>query len=348
MTNIIRTIVATDCGSTTTKAILIEREGDEYRLVARSEAPTTVEAPFDDVTVGVLNAVSELEDLTGRTFTRDGHLVVPRENDRVGMDLFLSTSSAGGGLQMLVAGVVKSMTAESAQRAALGAGAIVIDVLAVDDGRKDYQRVERIRGIRPDMILLSGGTDGGTTQHLLDLAETLRAADPKPRLGKNYRLPVVYAGNVDAREAVQQILGEQRGPGIRGQSAPGTGAREPAARARRHARTLPAPRDGAGARLRQAADVGEFARDVHPARGRRDGAGGGRSSEGTSVLAVDIGGATTDVFSVFRGVFNRTVSANLGMSYSVCNVLAEATTAEHQALGAGDDERFHAAQSPAQ
>src|SRR5208337_2526273 len=76
------------------------------------------------------------------------------------------------------------------------------------DGRKDYQRVDRIRGIRPDMILLSGGTDGGTTQHLLDLAETLRAADPKPRLGKNYRLPVVYAGNVDAREQVRQILGE--------------------------------------------------------------------------------------------------------------------------------------------
>ena len=127
------------------------------------------------------------------------------------MDLYLSTSSAGGGLQMLVAGVVKGMTAESAQRAALGAGAIVIDVLAVDDGRKEYQQVERIRGIRPDMILLSGGTDGGTTQHLLDLAETLRAADPKPRLGKNYRLPVVYAGNVSARDGVEQILGDRVG-----------------------------------------------------------------------------------------------------------------------------------------
>jgi hypothetical protein len=133
------------------------------------------------VTVGVLNAVAELEDLTGRTFIRDGKLIVPRESDTAGMDLYLSTSSAGGGLQMLVAGVVKAMTAESAERAALGAGAIVIDTLAVDDGRKEYQRVERIRNIRPDMILLSGGTDGGTTQHLLDLSETLRAADPKPR-----------------------------------------------------------------------------------------------------------------------------------------------------------------------
>ena len=46
-----------------------------------------------------------------------------------------------------------------------------------------------------------------------------------------------------------------------------------------------------------------------------------------NVLAADIGGATTDVFSVFNGTYNRTVSANLGMSYSICNVLAEAGTA---------------------
>ena len=61
----VRSILATDCGSTTTKAILIEKIGDTYRLSARGEAPTTVEAPFDDVTVGVLNAVREIEELSG-------------------------------------------------------------------------------------------------------------------------------------------------------------------------------------------------------------------------------------------------------------------------------------------
>lgn len=58
-------IVATDCGSTTTKSILIERNPEgNYRLVARGEAPTTVERPFEDVTKGVLNAVTELEEVT--------------------------------------------------------------------------------------------------------------------------------------------------------------------------------------------------------------------------------------------------------------------------------------------
>ncbi|MDH7571774.1 MAG: glutamate mutase L, partial [Armatimonadota bacterium] len=118
-------IIATDCGSTTTKAILVEKQGGEYRLVARGEAPTTVEAPFDDVTVGVRNAVAELEDLTGRRFLAEEGLLMPARDAQAGVDLYLSTSSAGGGLQMMVAGVVRSMSAESAQRAALGAGAII-------------------------------------------------------------------------------------------------------------------------------------------------------------------------------------------------------------------------------
>ena len=66
----IQTIVATDCGSTTTKAILIEKRDGEYRLIVRGEAPTTVEAPFEDVTRGVLNAVAEVEDLTGNTYIK--------------------------------------------------------------------------------------------------------------------------------------------------------------------------------------------------------------------------------------------------------------------------------------
>jgi len=62
----INVILATDCGSTTTKAILIEKRDGEYRLIVRGEAPTTVEAPFEDVTMGVLNAVGEVEELSGR------------------------------------------------------------------------------------------------------------------------------------------------------------------------------------------------------------------------------------------------------------------------------------------
>src|SRR2546422_7069123 len=205
----LRTIVATDCGSTTTKAILIEKVGDAYRQTHRGEAPTTVEAPFEDVTRGVLNAIAEIEELSGRKILDGEKIVTPSGaggDPKVGVDIYISTSSAGGGLQMMVAGVVRSMTAESAERAALGAGAIVMDVIATNDGRLPHEQIEKIRNLRPDMILLSGGVDGGTTSHVAALAEIIAAADPKPRLGIGYNLPVVFAGNKHAREIVQKDL----------------------------------------------------------------------------------------------------------------------------------------------
>jgi uncharacterized protein (TIGR01319 family) len=319
----IETIIATDCGSTTTKAILIEKRGDEYRLIVRGEAPTTVEAPFEDVTCGVLNAVAEVEDLTGRKFIKDGKIDSPRSG-KDGADLYVSTSSAGGGLQMMVAGVVKEMTAESAQRAALGAGAIVMDVIASNDQRAPHEKIGRIRDLRPDMILLSGGIDGGTTTHVAELAELIGAADPRPRLGMGYSLPVIYAGNTDAREIVKERLEKKTSLTITDNLRPVL-ERENLQPARlkiqdcflehvmMHAPgyknllawtavpIMPTP-----------AAVGSIMQLI-------------ARIEKINVVGVDIGGATTDVFSVFGEVFNRTVSANLGMSYSISNVLAEAT-----------------------
>ena len=144
----LRSILATDCGSTTTKAILILKQEDGYRLVVRGEAPTTVEAPFEDVTRGVLNAVGEVEELSGRKIL-DGERIMSPEKDGEGVDIYISTSSAGGGLQMMVAGVVKQMTGESAERAALGAGAIVMDVLATNDGRRPHERSSASVGSGP-------------------------------------------------------------------------------------------------------------------------------------------------------------------------------------------------------
>lgn len=345
----IKRILATDCGSTTTKAILIEKnaEGD-FRLVARGEAPTTVEKPFEDVTVGVVNSVRELEELTeeklgskrelikeGKVWRllKNGKTVDIRHDPDQAADLYVSTSSAGGGLQMMVAGVVKAMSAESAERAALGAGAILMDTLAVDDGRKEYQRVERLRQLRPDIILMSGGVDGGTVDHLVAMGEVIRRADPRPRFG-DMKLPVIFAGNKDAREKVKLAIGENISVKEVDNLRP-TLDRENLGPAREEIHEMflehvmqQAP--GYNKLLEWTSEeimatpnaVGKLMEHYAKARG-------------IHLLGVDIGGATTDIFSVFTSkdekgdeqlVYNRTVSANLGMSYSICNVLKEAGT----------------------
>jgi uncharacterized protein (TIGR01319 family) len=327
-------IAATDCGSTTTKAILIERKADGYHQTFRGEAPTTVEAPFEDVTRGVLNAMAELEELSGRRIL-DGETIITPANGNEGVDVYISTSSAGGGLQMMVAGVVKSMTAESAQRAALGAGAIVMDVLASNDQRPPHEKIERIRTLRPDMVLLSGGTDGGTVRHVVELAEFLGAANPRPRLGSSFKLPVVYAGNKDAQQTIDDTLADKAELHMTENLRPVL-ERENLGPARDEIHDLflkhvmaQAPGYGklmswVGAPIMPTpAAVGNIIQ--HIARTRD-----------LNIVGVDIGGATTDVFSDYlvfpdkarpdttgERVFNRSVSANLGMSYSISNVLAE-------------------------
>jgi uncharacterized protein (TIGR01319 family) len=317
-------ILATDCGSTTTKAILIEKRGNEYRLIVRGEAPTTVEAPAEDVTRGVLNAVGEVEELTGLKLIKDEKLLTGKFTESEGSKSYMSTSSAGGGLQMMVAGVVKSMTAESAQRAALGAGAIVMDVLASNDGRLPHRKIEAIRHLRPDMILLSGGIDGGTITHVVELAEIIAAADPKPRFGLGFELPVIYAGNVDARTAVKERLGKKTALTMVDNIRPVL-ERENLGPARHEIHDLFMEHVMAQAPGYKKL-MGWTAVPIMPTPG----AVGAiiqtiAEKEKIEVLGVDIGGATTDIFSVFQKIFNRTVSANLGMSYSISNVLAEAT-----------------------
>ncbi|HCS51376.1 MAG TPA: methylaspartate mutase, partial [Planctomycetaceae bacterium] len=129
-----------------------------------------------NVTIGVANAIAEIGELAGRKLLDENNEIIRPARGNEGCDIYISTSSAGGGLQMLVSGVVREMTAASAKRAALGAGAIVLDIIASNDKRKPYEQIQRIRELRPDMILMAGGTDGGTEKHVVQLAELIAPA----------------------------------------------------------------------------------------------------------------------------------------------------------------------------
>ncbi|MBD3221776.1 methylaspartate mutase [bacterium] len=306
--------VVIDCGSTTTKAVLIKHCDGRYRLGGRAEAPTTVEAPTEDVMVGVDTALRLLQEQTGHAILdHDGRIERATGPDR-GVGHLLATSSAGGGLQMVVLGLVRTMTAASAERAALGAGAILADVVAWNDAGTPTERIERLRESRPDMVLLAGGTDGGAIDQVVALAEQLAAAELNPRWGRG-RLPVVYAGNADAAEAVLEVLDpvaeavvapnlrpdletENLGPVRRVLHdvflrhvmvrAPGYPRLQELCRSR----VLPTPVGFGEALELLAAEHGE-------------------------AVAIDLGGATCDVFSVRGGEVYRSVSANLGLSFSL-------------------------------
>jgi hypothetical protein len=167
-----------------------------------------------------------------------------------------------------------------------------------------------------------------------ELAELVGAADPKPRLGSSYKLPVIYAGNTSAQDIIKETLGNKTDLIITENLRP-TLDRENLGPARDKIHDLfmehvmaqapgynklmgwtKGPIDGKLVNIPimpTPAAVGNIMQTI-------------AKINDIEVLGVDIGGATTDVFSVFteHKVFNRTVSANLGMSYSISNVLATA------------------------
>jgi uncharacterized protein (TIGR01319 family) len=316
-------ILVTDVGSTTTKARFFHNRDGEWRFLVAGEAPTTVEAPYEDVTLGVRNAVREVEELTGHhILSEEGDRIVAYDG-KVGVDLYCTTSSAGGGLQMMVAGLVGMITSESANRAALGAGAIVMDVISRDDGRPNFQKIRRIRNLRPDMILLAGGTDDGATSHVMEVAELINAAGPKSRLGVGYGLPLVYAGNKNLRSYIKELMGNSFALTMVDNIRPVIAVEntEPARMAIHELFMEHVMSHAPGYnKLMKWTDV-----NIMPTP-----AGEGIAIQliakafKKNVIGVGLGGATTNVYSIVDGKFVRSVSANLGMSYSVTNVMKEA------------------------
>ncbi len=171
------TALLIDIGSTFTKVTAVDLEKE--RLIATAQAPTTVQT---NVTHGLQNALKELK-------RQSGCGSLPHFNHR------LACSSAAGGLKMVAVGLVPDLTAEAAKRAALGAGAKVLRVLSYKLTRKELDLIDNIK---PDIILLAGGTDGGECETILYNAQVLAKS--------TLTSPMIIAGNKEAGEDAEEIL----------------------------------------------------------------------------------------------------------------------------------------------
>ncbi len=113
-------ILVADCGTVFTKVSLLGLVEGQYRLMARGEAPTSAVAPHQDITKGIVQAINEIEFVTGRHFVADGRLISPEQSSGDGVDLFISTISAGGPIRLLVLGAVNSALEDLAAQAVSG------------------------------------------------------------------------------------------------------------------------------------------------------------------------------------------------------------------------------------
>ncbi len=301
-----RIAVCADVGSTFTKVAAIDL--DHGTLLASAAGRTTVDT---DVLHGLDGAVAA---------AIGSH---PPES----VDI---CSSAGGGLRLAVVGYEQLVTAEAGHRVGLSAGARVVHVAA---GRLDRTGVAGLRAARPDVLLLVGGTNGGDTDVLLHNAKRLAAA----RLtAMRQRVPVVVAGNVDARDEVMAVLASASVPAVAADNVlPRIGELSPRS-ARSAIREVFLRHVIGGKRLSRGPRFASLVRGPTPdlvlsAAELLAGELGG------DLLVVDVGGATTDVYSVVRdddgprvvaGTLwhSRTVEGDLGMRWSAPGVVEAAVT----------------------
>ena len=169
-----------EIGSTTTLVNAFDNLQAQPLFLGQGSAATSIDA--GDVRIGLQAAIEDLKNNLNLTELR--------------YDELFATSSAAGGLRMSVHGLVYDMTVRAAQAAALGAGALVRMVTA---GKMQPSDLEALKELRPNLILIAGGTDWGERETALYNTKQIASLALKD-------IPIIYAGNIQNQREVREIL----------------------------------------------------------------------------------------------------------------------------------------------
>jgi uncharacterized protein (TIGR01319 family) len=167
-------ILLIDIGSTFTKVVAVDLDSEE--IISRIASPSTVK---EDVTIGIRKALKNVEEETGNLKGKE----------------IIACSSAAGGLQVVSIGLVPELSSEAAKRAALGAGAKIVGHYS---HKLTLGEVRQIEDISPDLVLLAGGTDGGNEDTILHNASMLSCS--------KIAVPIIVAGNKSSYDKIERIF----------------------------------------------------------------------------------------------------------------------------------------------
>jgi uncharacterized protein (TIGR01319 family) len=302
----VKPVLLIDFGSTYTKLTAVDVESET--LLGTAQSFTTI---FTDVGDGLRNALALLEQKTGPIEYAETY----------------ACSSAAGGLRMVTSGLVPELTGEAARLASLGAGAKVVGVYAFQLTEDD---LEDIRELKPDIFLLVGGTDGGNTENILHNARMLAS------MKGNF--PVIIAGNRTAARECARILSDYETyicPNVM----PKFGVLK-IEQTQKQIRELFLTRIVQAKGLSKAAELLSDIMMPTPSAVLQAMDLLAQGCEGEmgigDLIAVDVGGATTDVYSIADGMptsmntvykglpepfAKRTVEGDIGMRYSIQGIV---------------------------
>ncbi len=200
-------LLAVDVGATTTRAALFDVVEGIYRFIAAGQAPSTAESPIKDIGLGVRDAIESIQTITGRTFLdKDRRLIVPTQPDGSGVDSFAATLSAGPAIRTAIVGLLSDVSLESARRLAETTYTRIVERLGLTDHRRPEEQIDALLRARPDLIVLTGGTDGGASRSIQKMLDSvgltcyLMPPEKRPAL--------LFAGNANLSEDVKKLMAE--------------------------------------------------------------------------------------------------------------------------------------------
>ncbi len=318
------TILAVDFGTASTRALLFDVVENTYRLVGYGEAPSTVEAPYAEASEGMRHALGELQAITGRALLDgDARLIMPASSDGRGADAFVATSSAGPAVRTLLVGLLPDVSLESARRIAATTYLNVLDSLSLGDRRGEDRQIDAVIAARPELIVITGGTDGGASEALLKLVETVSLACHL--LPPDTKSKALFAGNRELMPRMTELLGRVAAVHVAHNVQPELGF-ERLGPAR-------AELDRAYEQLRLE-QIGGFAHLAQWAGGRIEPTAQAASlfvrflsqlpTWPRGVLGVDVGSANTSLAAAWNGRLRLSVRTDLGLGHSAAALLQRA------------------------
>ena len=146
-----------------------------------------------------MQAISNLQTVTGKTLLdQDNQLITPVQADGSGVDAFAATLSAGPALRAVVVGLLSDVSMQSAKRLAETAYLQVMETFGLNDQRKPDEQIDAILRARPDVIILTGGTDGGASRSVQKIMESVGLACYL--MPEEKRPAILFAGNQSLAE----------------------------------------------------------------------------------------------------------------------------------------------------
>ena len=197
-----KSALSIDIGTTITRSLYFDVVSGRYRLIGVGTAPTTAGAPKFDVTEGIWRSLEELQYFTGRKLVseKDG-VIIPSTQDNQGADIMVATMSAGNPISVVTVGLLDNVSLRNARRLAQTTYTKIIAEISLNDRRTATDRINLLTTKRPDLIIITGGTDNGATQSLLSILESIGLASFL--LEESQRPHILFTGNETLQDEVK-------------------------------------------------------------------------------------------------------------------------------------------------